>query len=546
MRTKFLLIVLLCGAVDDSSLAQRFASNQQPALLTFAELKALSEPGPMEPALAAKTQKLLTTPFVSNSAAQRETKPIHLQDPTLGVYTRAAQWNIERGLNLDLIKSLFEESEAFKSKIDRKEYEPGSAAYEEALQQAEILRNSSILILNEVDLGMPRTSYRNVVAELSQAARMNYVFGVEFLEIDKLQLGTEELGQNADEKAAFRQAIGLDPERYKGLHGSAILSRYPVLSARVVPLKRQCYDWFEGELKKASVLEGAKREMADQLFLEKIVREVRRGGRTAVVAELYVPEVEGKKVTVVNVHLESRCKPSCREDQMKEVLELLQPIANPVILAGDLNTSGNDATPTSFKRELKKRYKDPHFWGTQAIKRLTPVGLTLDAVRLGFGFAKIERDPTADSIPILAPRTEGELFDEIEDFRFRDGRAFDFRGDKSKTVDSMDKKLANSNERAAVGFKPTYQFERSLQSTIGEFKLDWFFVKAYLTDPKAEDQSYKFAPHFPRTLDDVNSAIEDRISDHHPITIDLPFAEPPRTTKVKSKKGWFGKLGSIF
>ena len=184
---------------------------------------------------------------------------------------------------------------------------------------------------------------------------MNYVYGVEFFEIDKLQLGTEELGANDEEKAEFTKVCSLaDPERYKGLHGSAILSRYPILAARVVPLKRQCYDWYHEELKKASALEGAKREVADRVFLEKIFREVRRGGRTLVMADLYVPELPEKKVTVINVHLENRCEPSCREDQMKEVLALVQPVANPVIMAGDLNTSGSDATPTSFKRELQK------------------------------------------------------------------------------------------------------------------------------------------------------------------------------------------------
>jgi endonuclease/exonuclease/phosphatase family metal-dependent hydrolase len=529
------------------ALAQQVAPDRLPAVLSFEELKQLSEPNSFTGSVAEKAERILNTPFISNAAERLGVTPIHLKDPELGVYSRAAQWNIERGMNLDLIKLIFQDRETFKSKFDRKEYQPGTSGYEEAIQQAEILRNTSILILNEVDLGMPRTDYRNVVAEFAEAARMNYVYGVEFFEIDKLQLGTEELGEDDEEKAEFRKMLAPDPERYKGLHGSAILSKYPILAARVVPLKRQCYDWYHEELKKASALEGAKREVADRVFLEKIFREVRRGGRTLVMADLYVPELPENKVTVINVHLENRGKPSCREDQMKEVLALIQPITNPVIMAGDLNTSGSDATPTSFKRELKKRYKDPHFWGAQAIKHLTPVGLTLDAAQLGFGFAKIERDPTADKIPILAPRTEGELFDEVEDFRFSDGRAFDFRGDKSRTVDDRDKKLANSNERAKVGFKPTYEFERSFENTVGEFKLDWFFVKSYITDPKAEGQSYKFAPHFARTLDDVNSAIEDRISDHHPITVDLPLGETRLATgKNKAKKSLFRMLRGIF
>jgi hypothetical protein len=38
--------------------------------------------------------------------------------------------------------------------------------------------------------------------------------------------------------------------------------------------------------------------------------------------------------------------------------------------------------------------------------------------------------------------------------------------------------------------------------------------------------SYKFAPHFPLTMHDLNSAVPDGLSDHAPITVDLPFAEP--------------------
>jgi hypothetical protein len=39
--------------------------------------------------------------------------------------------------------------------------------------------------------------------------------------------------------------------------------------------------------------------------------------------------------------------------------------------------------------------------------------------------------------------------------------------------------------------------------------------------------SYRFAPHFGRTLKELNYGIPDRISDHSPITLDLPLNEPP-------------------
>ena len=62
---------------------------------------------------------------------------------------------------------------------------------------------------------------------------------------------------------------------------------------------------------------------------------------------------------------------------------------------------------------------------------------------------------------------------------------------------------------------------------MGKFKLDWFFVKPpSLTDPYAKDAPHRFAPHFGRTLKALNEATKDRISDHAPIMVDLPLAEP--------------------
>lgn len=514
---KLLVFVMLPSA----ALGQLPAGDHQPDLLSFEELQQLSQLDPLEGPLAEKVLSILTSPFISNSEARSGERAILLQSPQLGPCIRVAQWNIERGINLDSIKLIFSDLDAFKATIDTQKYPSGSTRFENAIRQAEVLKESSILILNEVDLGVKRTDYRDVTAELAKVARMNYVYGVEFFEIDQPQLGIagKDEGKEGD----------VNPVRYKGLHGSAILSKYPIVDARVVPLKRHCYDWYRKELKGASPLEAAKRGVTHKVFLEEVVRETRRGGRTVVMADLHVPELPEKRLTVVNIHLESRCKPDCREDQIKEILELIQPIENPVIMAGDLNTSGNDATPTSIKRELRKRYKDPHFWGAQLIKFFTPVGLAIDAVGLGLGFARVERDPTADNIPIFAPHTEGGLFDEIEDFRFADGRAFDFRGDKRRSVDRRSKKLANSNERAQVGFKPTFKFERSVKNTVGQFKLDWILVKPYISIPKSRDKSYRFAPHFGRTLDDVNGVGKERISDHHPITVDLPLTDPRLT-----------------
>jgi hypothetical protein len=38
---------------------------------------------------------------------------------------------------------------------------------------------------------------------------------------------------------------------------------------------------------------------------------------------------------------------------------------------------------------------------------------------------------------------------------------------------------------------------------------------------------YQFAPHFAWTLMELNNAPDDPLSDHAPITVDIPLTEPP-------------------
>ena len=87
--------------------------------------------------------------------------------------------------------------------------------------------------------------------------------------------------------------------------------------------------------------------------------------------------------------------------------------------------------------------------------------------------------------------------------------------------------LANSNERAGKGFATTWRAERTLGPS-GKMKLDWILVKPPgLRSPRGERQPYRFAPHNGTTLRDLNYAVADRIADHNPIFVDLPFEEPP-------------------
>ena len=93
----------------------------------------------------------------------------------------------------------------------------------------------------------------------------------------------------------------------------------------------------------------------------------------------------------------------------------------------------------------------------------------------------------------------------------------------------------NSNQRGDKGFITTYAVERTI-GFVGRFKLDWIFVRPpSLTESYDEEQPHRFAPHFGRTLRSLNEAMKDRISDHAPIMVDLPLAEPP-LTKTRPKR----------
>ena len=64
--------------------------------------------------------------------------------------------------------------------------------------------------------------------------------------------------------------------------------------------------------------------------------------------------------------------------------------------------------------------------------------------------------------------------------------------------------------------------------------VDWFFVKGLAKDPRTPGGNYQFAPHFGRTLVEVNDAPEEPLSDHFPLTVDLPLTEPkPLNSKTR-------------
>jgi len=526
-----LLFVFFLGCTWAGTLAhagkEEYVHESKPELLNFDELIKLSQTEQPDSALATRMDQLLHTPFVNNEAYFAGVKPIRPSSESLGPFIRATMWNIERGVDLDGIRIALAEPENFEKVIAEKRDPESKPLTAEELSvvkdQLEVLRPTDLLILNEVDDGVTRSDYRDVGRELARSLKMNYAYGVEFIEVDPLNLGVEQV--KMDDKAAevdIQKSFQPDRNRYLGLHGSAVLSRYPIRKAEVRSLP-VCHDWYVAEKKEISKLEAGKRWGSNVAFMERISREVRRGGRMALIAELVVPESPTGAITVVATHLENKCKPECRRKQMDQILEWIHGDANPVIVTGDMNTTATDSSPTSVAKVLKDRVKDPHAWARSVIKWTTGAPTSL---LVPVNFLRAKNDPTGVDVPVLSRKKESALFKTLGQFRFDDGYAFDFRGEDNRSAKDTGGTLSDSNQRAAKGFRYTFALPQTYGGLVGEFKLDWFFVKGYATDSKKTGGSYKFAPHFGRTLQELNGAPDDPLSDHAPITIDVPLTEP--------------------
>ncbi|HMS40726.1 MAG TPA: endonuclease/exonuclease/phosphatase family protein [Pyrinomonadaceae bacterium] len=495
-----------------------------PDFLTFDELTTLYEQEVLPQNLEEKLGRLLTTPFVDNS--QKTSFPLSLtKSAALGEYLRVVCWNIERGLEYEAVEAAFTSRERFEALLNEEDFPLDSRERQEILEQVAALQTADVIILNEVDWGMKRTEYRNVAADLAEKLKLNYAFGVQFVELTPVHLNQTAQRITMDEKEVA-ELLKLDTARYKGLHGIAILSRFPLENVRLVPFKTQPYDWYKEEKKGVTMLEKTKRKLAKIAFAENVSSEVRRGGRTTLLADIVDERFPSGRVSIAATHLENRTKSKNRAKQLEELLETVKEIKNPLVVAGDMNTSGSDLTPTSIRRELMKRYGNPKYWLKQAVQYALGFGLVEDASLGIFGFGRKYADPTVRDIPFFSPNAARKFFTTLRKFRFADGNAFDFRGDEIRSTGGKKKTLANSNQRGAKGFITTYQVARPVY-ILGKYKLDWIFVKpAALKNPTDKQQSYQFAPHFGRTLTLINEATENRLSDHRPMLVDLPLGEP--------------------
>ena len=199
-------------------------------------------------------------------AAPQIEPPPKAAGPGLADRIRFAHWNIQQGKGWDrLIASIEGES---------------------------VLREADVWSLNEVDVGMARSGNRDVARELARRLGFHRAFVANYIEMTK--------GPGAD-----RAAHG---ENLLGLHGLAILSRWPFLEVHSAPLP-ECWDYF------------------------RFPEEKRYGCRRVLWAMVDHPRGAFLAATT---HTEVRNTPACRERQITAALAALPDVEG--FFAGDWNT----------------------------------------------------------------------------------------------------------------------------------------------------------------------------------------------------------------
>ncbi len=451
--------------------------------LTFDELVKLSQTPEPKADLKAKLNSHLSMVYTANiNNSYKLDKP----------YLRVAHWNIHRGYNVSEIKEMLLNKTAYEKKHLTNISRRNQKHFKEELNAFATI---DILCLNEVDIGMPRTKYKNILSELNNSLKWNYAYASEFIEVGPLF-----------------QKQKVDKTLYKGLHGNAIISKFPIVSTQVIRIPNE-YDWYRREvLKHQPPLEHLRHFGAMAIFSEKIeYKEVRHGSRMALVADIKLPN--DQIITVVSTHLEDRAYSDRRLKQFKYLLEKLKDKKTPVILSGDLNTSTTETIPTSLKKEIVKRARDPHFIARAVATPFIP-GLPIASILAAVPISKLlqYKDPFFPSIPVIFPNHERKFYNYLKKFKFSDGNTFDLSGNKKRSSNGRRGLLANSNQRHWKGFKSTFKLKEP--RLIAYFKLDWFFVK-----PTGKH----FMPFNGKTLKNLNYSLKGHISDHNPITVDIRF-----------------------
>ena len=88
------------------------------------------------------------------------------------------------------------------------------------LESAVLLKDADVIILNEMDIGMPRSNHQHTSRILAYHLETNYAWGLEFI---KLMLGNKEDRQNIDSSE----------HNFHGLYGSAFLAKCTISNGTI-------------------------------------------------------------------------------------------------------------------------------------------------------------------------------------------------------------------------------------------------------------------------------------------------------------------------
>ncbi len=211
-------------------------------------------------------------PFVARALATPHLADFRRQEAPAKARYRILAWNIERGTEFE--------------------------AQLEAFRSHPYLKTCDVLLLTEADAGMARSGNRMVSEELARELGMAQVFAPCYIALGK--------GSGVERE--------VEGENTLGLHGNAILSRYPIRDVRLI------------------ALDNGVDKMAH--------REQRLGRQAAVSARIDFPNLA---VQAVSVHLDAQSTQRHRREQMRCVLDSAD-AGLPVILGGDWNTSTYDSS----------------------------------------------------------------------------------------------------------------------------------------------------------------------------------------------------------
>ncbi len=208
---------------------------------------------------------------LDSALARVEHTPANLPPPEGAPFYRVVAWNVRRGLAYDGILKL--------------------------LRHDPILAEADVLLLTETDKGMARSGNRDVARELAHALGMHAAFVPCYLNLTK---------GNAAERS-------VEGENTAGLHGNAILSRYPLSELRIHSLP------------------NGKDKLAGP--------EKRVGRQRGLTARVALP---GLPLTVTCLHLDAHASRAHRALQMEQVLEETTDLGGPRLIGGDWNTTTYD------------------------------------------------------------------------------------------------------------------------------------------------------------------------------------------------------------